>query len=82
MVERERTVVVVDRHECLLEASFRDGHLGARLAVDGELVALLAGETFYRGDEIGRHPLRDHVVLVTQVVVVGGESVGVHGRRS
>ena len=81
VVEGQAAVVVEDRDEGSLEASLGDGHLGAVLAVDGELVALLAGEPLDGGDQVGRDALRDHRVLLAEVGVVGGEAVDVQRRR-
>ena len=60
MVEGERAVVVEDRHQRSLEATFGDGCLGAVLAVDRQRVALLAGEAVERGDQVGGDALGDH----------------------
>ena len=70
-----------DRHERLVEAALGDGGLGPVLAVDGQLVALLAAEPLDGGDQVGRDALGHHVVLVAEVVVVGGEAVDVERRR-
>ena len=71
-----------DRDERALEAAFADRRGRAVLAVDAELIALLTAEPLDRGDQVGGDALRHHVVLVAEVVVVGGEAVDVHGRRT
>ena len=82
VVERERAVVVVDRHERAVEAAFLDRDFSARLALRGERVALFARESLDGGDQVGRDSLRHHVVLLAQVRVVGRESVDVHRRTT
>src|SRR5436853_536998 len=75
VVEGEGAVVVVDRHQRLVEAALGHGGGGPVLAVDGEGVTLVAAEALDAGDQIGGDALGHHVVLVTQVMVVGGEAV-------
>jgi hypothetical protein len=71
---------VVDRHERAVESAFIDGDRGSALALDGEFVAVLAGEAFQGGDEIGGDALRHHRELLAQVQVVRMESVDVQRR--
>jgi hypothetical protein len=56
VIERQRAVVVEDRHERRSKRPSRDRRGGTVLAVDAELVALLAGEALDSGDEVGEMP--------------------------
>ena len=62
VIEGHRPVVVVDRDECLVEAAFSHGDRRARLAGRRQLIALLTGEPFDGGNQIGGNSLGHHVV--------------------
>ena len=82
VIQRQRAVVVEDRHQRTVEAALANRLGRAGLAVDGELIELLARKALDGGDEVGRDALRHHVVLVAKVIVVGREAVDVHRCRT
>ena len=62
-VEDRQAVDVAHRHDRLREAVVRPGGGGALLALDGEEVAVVAGEAELGGDDVGADALRHEVGL-------------------
>ena len=70
------------RHDGLREAVVVPGGGGALLALDGEEVAVVAGEAEFGGDDVGADALRHEVGLERDRGVDGdGGAVGAHRRR-
>jgi len=79
VVEQRHAVAVLDRDDGLGEVARAPGLGGALLRLQGERVAVLAGEALGGGDEVGRDALRHEVGVVGGLRVHRpGAAVGAH----
>ena len=79
MVQNGQAVDVPHRHDRPGKAVIRPGRRRAFLAFDGHLIGHVAGETVFRGDDVGADALRHEIVVKGDLRVDGNRAaIGAH----